>query len=181
MIDWKSVQHTCPRVRIPENRQSRKGTGRRERWEKHFIIYEKMSNGTSFSLMKNALVVNLVNLALNLWSLLSLYLRVIDNIPGLNFGLCRDSSHWRWHCFQWGICRDSWSLQCNSPKVSVSCISDTQRSYGTCYCSLGQVGESHRLAGWWGCQQLQEWWPSASACCSTWPSIQKHHTFPVCE
>ena len=28
-----------------------------------FIIYEKMSNGTSFSLMKNALV---VNLALNL-------------------------------------------------------------------------------------------------------------------
>lgn len=146
-----------------------------------FIIYEKMSNGTSFSLMKNALVVNLVNLALNLWSLLSLYLHVIDNIPGLNFGLCRDSSHWRWLCFQWGICRDSWSLQCNSPKVSVSCISDTQRSYGTCYCSLGQVGESHRLTGWWGRQQLQERWPSALACCSTWPSIQKHHTFPVCE
>ena len=34
--------------RIAENRQSRKGTGRGERWEKHFIIYEKMSNGLHF-------------------------------------------------------------------------------------------------------------------------------------
>ena len=34
--------------RIAENRQSRKETGRGERWEKHFIIYEKMSNGLHF-------------------------------------------------------------------------------------------------------------------------------------
>ena len=48
-------------IRILENRQSRKGTERGEWWEKHSVIYGKMSNGTSFSFLKKALIVNLVS------------------------------------------------------------------------------------------------------------------------